>query len=206
MSKRPISSAELRFSTAGMHSAQVRDSSEQSPSRVVILAMRPEVDGGRYPAKRVVGERVDVEVDLVADGHDVVRGVLLHQPPGVTQWEEIELQPAGNDVWRASFVATALGRHMYTALVWVDAFASWRHGLERKVKANSDVHVELLEGAVLADAAAKRAQDPTLVRLAAALRSSQPIGERIAIALGTELADAMKRAPDRTHAARYRCD
>src|SRR5688500_5535770 len=82
-----------------------------APSRVVILAVRPEVDGGRYPAKRVVGERVDVEAELVADGHDAMRAVLLHRPPAATQWHEVELVPAGNDIWHASFVANQLGRH-----------------------------------------------------------------------------------------------
>src|SRR4051812_46770757 len=105
---------------------------EQSPSRVVILAVRPEVDGGRYPAKRVVGERVDVEADLVADGHDIVRAMMLHRPPGDSEWHEVELVSAGNDAWKASFVPRMLGRHHFTVTAWVDAFASWRHGLERK--------------------------------------------------------------------------
>ncbi|HUS33077.1 MAG TPA: alpha-1,4-glucan--maltose-1-phosphate maltosyltransferase [Kofleriaceae bacterium] len=189
-----------------MHSAQVHGQAELAPSRVIILAIRPEVDGGRYAAKRVVGDRVEVEVDLVTDGHDVVRGVLLHKPPGATAWEEIELVSAGNDTWCASFTATALGRHAYTAIAWVDAFGSWRHGFERKVNAGNDVSVELVEGAMLVEAATKRSQDPALAKYAAALRGSQPIGERIALALGPELTDAMNRAPDRPHAARYRSD
>src|SRR5216110_2349923 len=109
----------VRFSPTDMASSQ----SEPVPSRVVILAIRPEIDGGRYPVKRVLGERVDVEVDLVADGHDVVRAALLHKPVGAAAWEEIVLEPAGNDVWRASFVANTLGRHAYAAIAWVDAFA-----------------------------------------------------------------------------------
>src|SRR5690348_12360788 len=104
MSRRPISSRTLGFSPAGMQTAQsspasmqtasVPDVAETSPSRAVILAVRPEVDGGRYPVKRVVGERVDVEADIVADGHDVLRAVLLHRPPGAQEWEEIELAAA----------------------------------------------------------------------------------------------------------------
>src|SRR5262245_14661788 len=153
---------------------------DNQPPRVVILAVRPEVDGGRYPAKRVVGETVDIEADLVADGHDLVRAILLHRPPGASEWHEVELLAVGHDVWRASFVATALGRHHYTVTAWVDEFASWRRGLERKVQAGADVTVELLEGALLVDAAAARAKrsgagerEATFARFAAVLRGTQ---------------------------------
>jgi starch synthase (maltosyl-transferring) len=176
------------------------------PPRVIILALRPEVDGGRYPAKRVVGETVDIEADLVSDGHDVVRAVLLHRPPGGTSWIEVELQAAGNDVFRASFVATALGRHHYTVIAWIDAFASWRRGLERKLQAGNDVSVELLEGALLVDEAHARSKDPALAQFAGVLRGKQPMQERARVALEAPLAEAMHRAPDRSRAARYRHD
>jgi starch synthase (maltosyl-transferring) len=171
---------------------------EQSPSRVVILAVRPEVDGGRYPSKRVVGERVDVEADLVADGHDIVRGMLLHRPPGASEWEEVELVAAGNDTWKATFTPKLLGRHHFTVVAWVDTFASWRHGLERKVQAGNDVQVELLEGALLVDRVAPE--------LAAVLRGDKPMPERVGVALGGELESLMKASPDRSRSARYRQD
>jgi starch synthase (maltosyl-transferring) len=190
------------------------EASAAAPPRVVILAVRPEVDGGRYPAKCVAGDTVDIEADLVFDGHDVVRAVLLHRPPGTQGWLEVELAPAGNDVWRGSFAASTLGRHHYTILAWVDAFESWRHGLERKVKAGNDVSVELLEGALLVDEAARR--DPALAVFATVLRGPKvdgggfapppgvDPGDRIATALGSPLREAMARVPDRSHAARYR--
>ena len=162
--------------------------------------MRPEVDGGRYPVKRVTGEIVDVEVDLVADGHDVVRAVLLHRAPGASEWREVELVAIGNDVWRASFVVEALGRHHYTAVAWVDAFSSWRRGLERKVEAGVDVGLELLEGALLVEQAAARAGDAALRTLGEALRGPHARD----VAFGAQLATAMTRAADRSHAARYR--
>jgi starch synthase (maltosyl-transferring) len=195
-----------QLSPAGMQTAPVADAADVVPSRAVILAVRPEVDGGRYAVKRIIGERIDVEADLVADGHDVLRAVLLHQPPGAIGWEEVELVPAGNDLWRASFVASQLGRHAYTVIAWVDEFASWRHGFERKVQAGNDVSVELLEGALLVEAAADRVKDLRLTQHATVLRGTRPISERIALALGNELAEAMKRAPDRSHAARYRAN
>ena len=50
-----------------------------SQVRVVIENITPQVDCGRYPVKRVVGEAVVVEADVFADGHDMVRCVLLYR-------------------------------------------------------------------------------------------------------------------------------
>ena len=48
--------------------------------RVVIEAVMPEIDGGRFPAKRAVGETVTVEADIFADGHDALAAVLRYRP------------------------------------------------------------------------------------------------------------------------------
>jgi starch synthase (maltosyl-transferring) len=196
---------------------RIRGLSEAQHRRPVVLAVRPEVDGGRYPVKRVLGESLAIEADIVADGHDVLRAVVLDRAPGrapgpapgaapgaaADAWRETELELAGNDVWRAAIELAALGRHRYTVVAWVDAFATWRRGLERKLAAGVDVTVELLEGAQLVEAARARGGDPALDRAARALRSSAPLSERVAIATGAALADAMARAPDRSRAVRY---
>jgi len=166
------------------------------PARAVVLAVRPEIDGGRYPAKRVVGECVEIEADVVGDGHDVLRAQLLHRPPGASEWHEIELHHKGNDTWCASFETTVMGRHRYTVTAWVDAFATWRRGLERKFAAGADVHVELLEGALLVERVAPDA--------AKRLRGDAPVADRVAVATSAALAEAMQHHPDKTHAARYR--
>jgi starch synthase (maltosyl-transferring) len=166
------------------------------PARAVVLAVRPEVDDGRYPVKRAVGECVEVEADIIGDGHDVLRAALLHQPPGATAWHEIELHHKANDTWTGSFEVAQLGRHRFTVTAWVDAFATWRRGLERKHAAGADVKVELLEGALLIERAAPD--------VAKKLRSDAPVADRVALATSAALADVMHKAPDKTHAARYR--
>src|SRR5262249_42471093 len=127
--------------------------SEGLRPRAVVLAVRPEVDGGRYPVKRALGESLAIEADIVGDGHDVLGAGALDRPAGGARWRETELAAAGNDTWRATVDLAALGRHHYTVIAWVDEFATWRRGLERKLAAGLDVAVELLEGAALVDAA-----------------------------------------------------
>src|SRR5215472_18618464 len=56
--------------------------------RVVIEHVDPEIDGGRFPIKRTPGERVVVEADAFAEGHDELACVLLHRRAGETDWHE----------------------------------------------------------------------------------------------------------------------
>ena len=48
-----------------------------SKVRVVIENITPQVDCGRFPAKRAIGESVAVEADVFTDGHDAVAATLL---------------------------------------------------------------------------------------------------------------------------------
>src|SRR5438046_3596971 len=47
--------------------------------RVVVERVMPEIDAGRFPAKRATGETVTVEADIFADGHDVLAAVLKYR-------------------------------------------------------------------------------------------------------------------------------
>jgi starch synthase (maltosyl-transferring) len=174
----------------------------QLQRRVVIENVRPSVDDGRFPIKRTVGERVVVSADVFADGHDVLAAMLLHRREGESSWLETPMMPLGNDRWQAQFVVEALGRYEYTVEGWVDRFASWRHELSAKIGAGQDVSSELIEGGRLIAAGQKR--DDVLTRTAKVLGDARlPIGERMAAALSTELAEAMAAASDRSRATQY---
>src|ERR671914_798578 len=82
--------------------------------RVVVERLQPEIDGGRFPIKRSVGERVRVTVDLFADGHDLVAGAVRyrhrsHDGGEAAAWEEVRLVALGNDSWGAEFPVSELG-------------------------------------------------------------------------------------------------
>jgi hypothetical protein len=62
-------------------------------SRVIIENVQPQVDAGLYPAKRTVGERVDVTADIFGDGHDHIRAeVLLQKGRCTTEWHTVEME------------------------------------------------------------------------------------------------------------------
>src|SRR5688500_7873033 len=93
--------------------------------RVIIERVEPEIDGGRFPIKRTVGEPVVVEADIFADGHDVLAAVLK------VGNQEYPMRPLANDRWRGEFTINEIGAHTYTIEAWVDHFATWERDLEK---------------------------------------------------------------------------
>ena len=57
--------------------------------RIVIENVLPQVDGGEFPIKRVVGEKVVVRADVFADGHDEVSAFLLYREGDRQDWREV---------------------------------------------------------------------------------------------------------------------
>jgi starch synthase (maltosyl-transferring) len=143
-------------------------------SRVVIENVKPEIDCGRFAAKRTVGEPMTVEADIFADGHDALSARLLYRKQGTPHWTEIPMQPLPNDRWRGTFGVTEVGDYDYTVQAWVDRFKSWRQALAKKAEAGQDVALDLTSGAMLVEAAAKQANEDqqSLKRFAATLKAA----------------------------------
>ena len=116
--------------------------------RIIIENVQPAVEGGLYPAKRTVGERVDVTADIFCDGHDHIRAHLLYRKEGVEKWETVEMLHKMNDVWEASFVTAQKGYYEFTVLAWIDHFETWYDGFKKKAAVKVDVTVELKEGVI----------------------------------------------------------
>jgi starch synthase (maltosyl-transferring) len=130
---------------------------ETRPARVVIESVVPEVDGGRFPIKRTVGEEVVVEADAFGDGHDRVACELLHRPEGEAAWICVPMEPLGNDRFRGTFRVERLGRHLYTVRARTDRFGTWSRDLEKRARAGQDLEVDFRIGAAIVAAAAERA-------------------------------------------------
>ena len=177
-----------------------------SPPRVVIEGVTPEIGGGRFPAKRVVGEVVTVGADVFAEGHDRLAALLRVRRTGDATWQEIPMETRENDRWEAAFTVSELGTYEYTVHAWIDAFASWRGGLAKKCAAGLDVTSELLEGAALIRRTADRARGADRSWLAEQARTVGGTGEmagRARTGLAPELAACVARHPDRSAETRY---
>src|SRR5207247_7308604 len=94
--------------------------------RVVIEGLGPEIDGGRFPIKRVAGERVVVEADVFADGHEAVAADVRFRKDDDLAWRDVRMRHVDNDRWRGAFPVSELGWYWYTVRAWVDRFGTWR--------------------------------------------------------------------------------
>jgi starch synthase (maltosyl-transferring) len=131
---------------------------DRVPPRVIIENVEPQIECGRFPIKRTIGEEVHVRADIHVDGHDVLAAVLRYRHVSEPEWREVGLEALGNDQWSARFAVTTLGRYEYTVQAWIDRFRSWQRDLSRKAEAHQDVTSELLEGAELVKQTARRAR------------------------------------------------
>ena len=156
---------------------------DRPPARVVIQHVKPEVDCGRFPIKRVIGEAVEIEADIFADGHDAIACVIRYRHDDEEQWTEIPMEPLGNDHWRAPFTVEKLGQYIYSITAWVDPFQTWYKDFQKRIAADQDVTVDLLIGGELLKAAAERALGADAKKLKHLAKDLTPaaVDERLAL-------------------------
>ncbi len=174
--------------------------------RVAIERVSPEIDGGRFAIKRVVGESVVVEADIFADGHDQLACRILYWQGTEREPQSLPMVPLVNDRWQGEFRVTKMGTYRYTVEGWTDRFKTWRDDLSKRIAAGQDVQVELLIGAELIADTAKRAvggDSELLLEWARRLHDSAEQESGKSIALEEELLPIMERSPDLKLASRY---
>ena len=179
---------------------------EEKATRVWIEEIRPQIDGGRYPIKRTVGETVAVSAFIFADGHDLLQAVLQYRFGETGDWREVAMEYRGEDLWTASFAVDTIGTYHYTIRAWIDHFASWQRDLRTKFAAAQDVTGELLEGAAMITATSGWALSPDddwLSRMAATLRALKPVENMVNKATAPDITAMMRRYPERARQAVY---
>ena len=86
---------------------------KRPPARIQIQDVSPQVDCGRYPYKRTVGDRVDVRARIFRDGHETLGAAVRWKPRAESKWRESPLTPVGNDWWEGSFIVDECGPWCY---------------------------------------------------------------------------------------------
>lgn len=193
--------------TRGENHARIVETPADGRRRVAIARVSPEIDCGRFPIKRVVGETVNVESDVFADSHDQVACQILY-------WQKEDdvgtaaMEPLGNDRWAGQFSVSNLGEYHYTVEAWIDHFQTWRLDLQKRMAARQDVSVDLLIGAALIERSAQSAQAEDARQLrdwAQKLRdrSTHDHGSLSSLIEDAGLLQLMEHYPNRDLATRY---
>ena len=164
------------------------------------------MDGGRYAAKRCVGDLVTVSADIFKDGHDKLRAVVRYRPKG-GKWKEAEMLPIDADIdgvrWEGEFPVDAMGSWEYSIEAWTDVFGTWRDELQRKVNAGqTDLAGEMSEGLLLLRDAAGRAKNKSEKALIdQAIAAIEQDASNTGAALGEGLFEAVEKCAERHGAA-----
>ena len=199
------------------------------PSRVVIEGIDPEVDAGRFPVKRTVGETVVIGADIHTDGHDLISATLKyrHLPAagsvgtgsvgksstgkGSTAqaeagaWTEAPMTALVNDRWTGTLPLEQPGWYEFTIQAWIDWFATWRRDLIKKTDAGQNVETELVEGAAMVRRSASGATkaDAAWLNTQAERLEAGNQTQRVAVALDPALLTLMETYVDRRYGITY---
>ncbi len=128
-----------------------------APSGILIEDVKPQVDCGRYPIKREVGDTVVVSADIFRDGHDLIAAVVQYRPREEENWRETEMRLIDNDRWETSFMVDTNTTWLYRVAAFPDRFGSWQDEIGKKIGAGLEVANELLEGFEIVDEVRSRA-------------------------------------------------
>jgi starch synthase (maltosyl-transferring) len=157
-----LQAGEVRiFSTSRIQAPTSRGRSKPpgGEGRMIIESVSPEIDGGRTAVKRVVGDVIEVQADILTDGHEKYAAEILYRSAGETEWRRVPMRFVDNDRWGGSFRLDRIGRHHYTIEAWRDPFATWASEMEKKRAAGLDVRLETIEGVRIARKALDVAPD-----------------------------------------------
>jgi starch synthase (maltosyl-transferring) len=175
---------------------------------IVIEAVRPELNGGRYRAKAIQGKEVAIRADILRDGTAVLGASIIYgSPSGETA--EAPMTLVDNDRWSGRFRPDQLGRWTYTIEAWTDRFATWLRDFSKKAEAGQVLALDLEEGALLIEGRISEVPQgarPSLERAIAGLRSASTEAANfrgIAGFLEGDALEVLSRHPDRRGSTTY---
>ena len=151
-------------------------------TRVPVMGVRPQIEGGRYPVKAVPDEELTVRARVFGEGRGIVRAAVILTGPDGEDRPPIRMTHIGNDHWAATISADTTGAWTYRVESWHDPIAAWVRDAQERIAAGIDVELTLTEGAALIRRGAD--DDPACTMVADdLLETDVPAVERLATAL-----------------------
>ncbi len=174
---------------------------------IVIRNVQPCIDCGKFPVKRELGDSIEVTANVFREGHDKLAAVILFRRFDEEAWREapFEVVNAGLDTWRGSFHPPWIGRYEFTIEAWADEFESWCSEAQKKLDADQQIPLELIEGRELLEEVLERAEGPDVTYLTNILKQMEALDEsgRAGLLLSPQTRAAARRWPNRRTAVRH---
>ena len=173
-------------------------------NRTIIDHVHPQINQGRFPIKRVVGERVAVDAKIFGDSHDYLRALIEYRKAGADTWEFMEMEEAPNDLWTGSFTVQEQGMYEYRLVAWVDQLKTWYRGFKKKEADGQAMDVELQIGANFLSEKADQLEGEGKSEVTQAIqRLGGATAEAVAYVLGDPFAELLQRYPLRRYETVY---
>jgi starch synthase (maltosyl-transferring) len=136
----------MNDATPLIHNARTRSLEMADHGRIRIESVSPELDGGRFPIKREVGDSITVTADIFRDGHEKIAAGLFYKPWYRAAWDSAPMVLVDNDRWAGTFTVTENTKYDYTIAAVPDHYQTWREEIGKKFAAGLDVRLEIAEG------------------------------------------------------------
>ncbi len=178
-------------------------------NRVIIENVKPEINQGKYPVKRVVNDKVEVKADIFCDSHDALRAELRYRHEEDKDWNIMDMDFDVNDRWIGLFSVPRQGAYFYTVRAWVDRSKTWNRDIIKKIRAevdfksDLDVGVQLIEN-ILSEYKTIKPDDKTYLKeIASLFNSNKAETEKTKPVLNNDLYDILKKYPLRLFVSNY---
>lgn len=177
--------------------------------RIIIEDVQPEIDCGKFPIKRVTGERLEVCAKIFADSHDILSAEILYKKQGDEKWVTKPMEFLKNDKWKGSFTVIEKGWYLYTIRAWIDKFKTWQQDIIKKYEAGVEISADLISGITLIRETIEKVMDNKkdileLTQMMSVLGAkSKSMRERIMPVITGELENILNNHPYRLHAYTY---
>ncbi|MCL5788233.1 MAG: alpha-1,4-glucan--maltose-1-phosphate maltosyltransferase [Candidatus Marsarchaeota archaeon] len=118
---------------------------EKRRSGIFVSSVSPRIDCGRFPVKRAVNDVLRVTADVMKPGHDLLSVSLKIKHESEKEWNELDMEPDGNDGWTAEFKLTQLGTYDYTVCAWTDTYATLLRNMQKWHASGEDIHQDSIQ-------------------------------------------------------------
>jgi len=170
-----------------------------SKQRIIVESVSPQVDGGLFPIKRIVGDRVVVQADIFTEGYNYIMAQLLYRRASEQNWHRVPMRFLENDRWEGAFRIEHLETYYYTIQAWVDHFKTWQKSLIKKVEQVEDIRTDLQIGLEYLDKVVSHKKDKSATHIKGFIkdiRQQTNIAEAARLALSDKLLSLLRQYPD----------
>ncbi|HXQ91786.1 MAG TPA: alpha-1,4-glucan--maltose-1-phosphate maltosyltransferase [Nitrososphaerales archaeon] len=122
------------------------DRKQKLPTSAIILNVSPQVECGRFPVKRIVGDILEVSADVLKPGHELLTSYVNWRMQGNRFWKrEAMTYNFDEDKWSAALTLSQLGVCEFFIEAWKDPYSTKLRDVAKWIESGEDVSSDIAE-------------------------------------------------------------